>query len=200
MRAQWSRAQAERRQGANDIEKATNGSSGEAVKKKMAKLETTSTGGTRRRRKRRRTTAVEIVAQAAAVVAAAMAMRAVQEGNGDRRARLDRVALALRGSGQLGPNGLSGAGHKRRRHGTNDIGKATNGSSGEAGKTKMAKLDTTCAGDTTARRKVKEDNSSENGGTGSSSDGSTAMAMRAVQDTGQGDWRWWEAGGGSGLV
>jgi hypothetical protein len=28
------------------------------------------------------------------------------------------------------PNGLSGAGHKRRRHGrTNDVGKATNGSS-----------------------------------------------------------------------
>jgi hypothetical protein len=33
--------------------------------------------------------------------------------------------LVLRGSGQLGPNGLSGAGHKRRRHGTNAIGKAT---------------------------------------------------------------------------
>jgi hypothetical protein len=64
----------------------------------------------------------------------------------------------LRGSGQLGPNGLSGAGYKRRRHGTDDIGKATNGSSGEAGKMKMAKLETTSAGNTAAQRKVKEDN------------------------------------------
>jgi hypothetical protein len=43
--------------------------------------------------------------------------------------------LVLRGSERLGPNGLSGAGHTRRRHGTNDIGNATNGSSGEAEKT-----------------------------------------------------------------
>jgi hypothetical protein len=67
----------------------------------------------------------------------------------------------LRGSGQLGPNGISGAGHKRRRHGTNGIGKATNGSSGEAGKTKLAKLETTSAGNTTAQKKEKEGNGSE---------------------------------------
>ena len=77
----------------------------------------------------------------------------------------------LRGSEQLGPNGLSGAGHKRRRHGTNDIGKATNGSSGEAGKTKMAKLETTSAGNTIAQR--KEGNGSGNGGACGSSDGSS---------------------------
>ena len=61
--------------------------------------------------------------------------------------------MVLRGSEQLGPNGLSGAGHKRRRHGTNDIGKATNGRrSGEAEKTKKAKLETTSADNTTAQR------------------------------------------------
>jgi hypothetical protein len=32
-----------------------------------------------------------------------------------------RTILVLRGSEQLGPNGLSGAGHKRRQHETNDI-------------------------------------------------------------------------------
>jgi hypothetical protein len=55
---------------------------------------------------------------------------------GPRGQARTRTSLVLRGSEQLGPNGLSGAGHKRRRHGTNDIGKATNGSSGEAEKTK----------------------------------------------------------------
>jgi hypothetical protein len=95
--------------------------------------------------------------------------------------------LALRGSGQLGPNGLSGAGHKRRRHGTNDIGKATNGSSGEAEKTKLAKLETTSAGDTTVQRKVKEDSSSENGGTGGScDDSSNGNASSAGRDKGIG--------------
>jgi hypothetical protein len=68
------------------------------------------------------------------------------------------------------------------RHETNDIGKATNGSSGEAGKTKKAKLETTSAGDTTARRKVKEDNSSGNGGTGGSSGDSSNGDASAVQD------------------
>jgi hypothetical protein len=58
----------------------------------------------------------------------------------------------LCGSEQLGPNGLSGAGHKRRQHGTNDIGKATNGSSGEAEKTKKAKLETTRADNTVVQR------------------------------------------------
>jgi hypothetical protein len=58
-----------------------------------------------------------------------------------------------------------------------------NGSSGEAGKTKMAKLETTSADDTTARRKVKEGNSSENGGTGGSSDfSSNGDASRAGRD------------------
>jgi hypothetical protein len=65
----------------------------------------------------------------------------------------------LRGSEQLGPNGLSGAGHKRRRHRTNDIGKATNGNSGEAEKAKKAKLETTRADNTVVQR--KEDNGSE---------------------------------------
>jgi hypothetical protein len=44
------------------------------------------------------------------------------------------VGAAGPGRQQLGPNGLSGAGHKRRRHGTNEIRKATNGSSGERGR------------------------------------------------------------------
>jgi hypothetical protein len=46
----------------------------------------------------------------------------------------------------------------------------------------MAKLDTTSAGDATARRKVKEDNSSENGGTAVQAAlvMTAAMAMRAV--------------------
>jgi hypothetical protein len=54
----------------------------------------------------------------------------------------------LRGSEQLGPNGLSGAGHthKRRRHGTND-------NSGEAEKTKKAKVETTSADNTITQRK-----------------------------------------------
>jgi hypothetical protein len=64
---------------------------------------------------------------------------------------------------QLGPNGLRGAGHKRRRHGTNDIGKATNGSSGEAEKAKRAKLETTSA-DKHAVVQRKENNGSGNGG------------------------------------
>jgi hypothetical protein len=66
-----------------------------------------------------------------------------------------------------------------------------NGSSGEAGKTKMAKLDTTSAGETTARRKVKEDNISKNGGTGDSSDDSSNGDASSTQyRTEQGDWRW----------
>ena len=93
---------------------------------------------------------MKIAVQAAAVMAAAMAVRAVQEGNGDRGARLDCVWPCAARSSWLGPNGLSGAGHKRRRHaGANDIGKPTNARSGEAEKTKMAKLDTTSAGDAT---------------------------------------------------
>ena len=104
-------------------------------------------------------------------------MGEVEQGGAQRGPRCQaRLGLALRGSGQLGPNGLPqcGAGHKRRRQGANDIGKATNGSSGEAGKAKMVELETTSAGDTTARRaEVKEDNSSENGGTGGSSDDSS---------------------------
>jgi hypothetical protein len=79
--------------------------------------------------------------------------------------------LVLRGSEQLGPNGLSGAGHKRRRHETNDIGNATNGSSGEAEKTKKAKLETTRADNTVVQR--KEGNGSEKGGAGDSSDDSS---------------------------
>jgi hypothetical protein len=85
----------------------------------------------------------------------------------------------LRGSEQLGSNGLSGAGHTRRRHVTNDIGKATNGSSGEAEKTKKAKLETTSADNTIAQR--KEDNGSGNSGSGGSSDDSSNMAVLAVQ-------------------
>jgi hypothetical protein len=91
----------------------------------------------------------------------------VEQGGGQRGPRGQaRLSLVLRGSGQLGPNGLSGAGHKRRRHGINDIGKATNGSSGETGKTKMAKLEMTRAGNnTTAQRKGKEATGSGNSGT-----------------------------------
>jgi hypothetical protein len=75
----------------------------------------------------------------------------------------------LRGSEQLlVTNGLSGAGHKRRRHETNDIdrGNATNGSSGEAEKTKKAKLETTRADNPVVQR--KEGNGSGNGGAGDS--------------------------------
>jgi hypothetical protein len=90
----------------------------------------------------------------------------------------------LRGSGQLGPNGISGAGHKRRRHGTNNIRKATNGSSGEAQEDKNGETgDDKSAGNTTAQRKVKEDNSSGNGGTsGSSDDISNVGASSAGRD------------------
>jgi hypothetical protein len=66
---------------------------------------------------------------------------------------------------------VSGAGHKRRRHGTNGIGKSTNGSSGEAEKTKEAKLETTNADNTIAQR--KEDNGSGNSGAGGNSDDSS---------------------------
>ena len=93
--------------------------------------------------------------------------------------------MVLRDSEQLGPNGLSGAGHKRRRQGTSDIGKATNGNNEEAGKKKMAKLETTRTGATrgTAQRKEKEDNSRGNGGTGGSSDvSSNGDASRAGRD------------------
>jgi hypothetical protein len=83
----------------------------------------------------------------------------------------------LRGSGQLGPNGLSGAGHKRRRHGTNDIGKATNGSSGEAGKTKMAKLETASAGNATAQRTTAVEMAIQ-----AAAVVTAAMAVRPVQD------------------
>jgi hypothetical protein len=81
--------------------------------------------------------------------------------------------LVLRGWEQLDPNGLSGAGHKRRRHGTNDIGKATNGSSGEAEKIskKEAQLETASADNAIAQR--KEDNGSGNSGAGGSSDDSS---------------------------
>jgi hypothetical protein len=90
----------------------------------------------------------------------------------------------LRGSEQL--NGLSGAGHKRRRHGTNDIGKATNGSRGEAGKTNT-KLETTSAGNTIAQR--KEGNGSGIGGAGGSRDGSSnggASSARRDKEIGGG--------------
>jgi hypothetical protein len=87
----------------------------------------------------------------------------------------------LRGPEQLGPNGLSGAGHKRRRHGTNDIGKATNGSSGEAenAHTKKTKLETTSADNTIAQR--KEGNSSGNIVAQAAAAMTAAMAVRAVQ-------------------
>jgi hypothetical protein len=56
-------------------------------------------------------------------------------------------------------------------------------SSGEAENTKMAKLETTRADDTNARREVKEGNSSENGGTCGSSDvSSNGDASRAGRD------------------
>jgi hypothetical protein len=77
----------------------------------------------------------------------------------------------LRGSEQLGPNGLSGAGHNRKRHETNDIGNATNGSSRDAEKTKKAKLETTWADNTVVQR--KEGNGSGNISAGDSSDDSS---------------------------
>jgi hypothetical protein len=47
------------------------------------------------------------------------------EGNGDRGTWLERIWSCAARSSWLGPNGLSGAGHKRRRHaGANDIEKA----------------------------------------------------------------------------
>jgi hypothetical protein len=85
----------------------------------------------------------------------------------------------LCGSEQLGPNGLSGAGHKRRRHETNDIGNTTNGSSGEAEKTKKGETGDDKANDTIVQR--KESNGSGNGGAGDSSDMTAAMAVLAVQ-------------------
>ena len=86
--------------------------------------------------------------------------------------------MVLRGSEQLGPNGLSGAEDTseatRNVHGTNDIGKATNGSSGEAEKTKKAKLETTRADNTVVQRKEGNGSGSgANGGAGDSSDDSS---------------------------
>jgi hypothetical protein len=57
---------------------------------------------------------------------------------------------------------VRGAGNKRRRHETNDIGNATDGSSGEAEKTKKAKLETARADNTVVQKK---------GGNGSGNDG-----------------------------
>jgi hypothetical protein len=88
----------------------------------------------------------------------------------------------LRGSGELGPNGLSGAGHKRRRHGTDDIGKATNGSSGEAGKAKMAKMETTSTGNTTVHRGKKKRTTAVEMAVQAAAVMTAAMAVRAVQD------------------
>jgi hypothetical protein len=87
----------------------------------------------------------------------------------------------LRSSGQLDPNGLSGAGHKRRQHGTNDIGKATNGSSGEAGKTKKAKLETTCAQATQLRRGKRKRTSAVEMAVQAAAVMTSAMAVLAVQ-------------------
>ena len=108
--------------------------------------------------------------------------------------------MVLRDSEQLGPNGLSGAVHGgRRRHGTDDIEKSTNGSSDEAEKTKKTKLETTSADNAIAQRR-KEDNSSgyiySNAGgrrqaVGGSSDGdgsSNGGAGSAGRDKGVG-WR-----------
>jgi hypothetical protein len=79
----------------------------------------------------------------------------------------------------------------RRRHGTNDIGKATNGSSGARGR--KYKNDETgydkCRRHDCARRKVKEDNGSGNGGTGDRRQEAVvmtaAMAMRDARSAGQ---------------
>jgi hypothetical protein len=72
----------------------------------------------------------------------------------------------LRGSEQLrGPERTS----------PNDTGKAANGSSGEAEKTKKAKLETTASADNTAAQR-KENNASGNGGAGGSSAMTAAMA------------------------
>jgi hypothetical protein len=55
----------------------------------------------------------------------------------------------------------------------------------------MAKLEATSADDTTTRRKLKEGNSSENGGTGGSSDvSSNGDASRAGRDKEIGGGRW----------
>jgi hypothetical protein len=114
----------------------------------------------------------------------------INEGNRCRGARLERVwSCAARSSWARTP-GLSGAGHKWRRHGANDIGKATNGSSGEAEKTKKAKLETTSADNTIAQR--KEGNGSGNIGVcGSSGDSSNGGASSTGRDK---DWRRREGG------
>jgi hypothetical protein len=70
-RAHWSRTQAERRHGTNDIGNATNGSSGEAEKTKKTKLWRQQVQTTRSCRGKR-VTAVEMAVQAAAVMTAAM--------------------------------------------------------------------------------------------------------------------------------
>jgi hypothetical protein len=91
------------------------------------------------------------------------------------------IEFGLARLGAAGPERaqLSGAGHTRRRHGTNDIGKATNARQQRRGrKDKKAKLETTRADNTVVQR--KEDNISGNSGTGGSSDDSSnAMAIDA---------------------
>jgi hypothetical protein len=90
------------------------------------------------------------------------AQKSPEWGGGAETARRARSGLALRGSGQLGPDGPSRAGHKRRRQGANDIGNATSGSSGEAVEKEMAKLETTSTGGTGG-----SSDGSSNGGAGS---------------------------------
>jgi hypothetical protein len=87
---------------------------------------------------------------------------------------------ALRTAGR---NGKPFEHNLRRRHETNDIGNATNGSSGQAEKTKKAKLETTRADDTAVQR--KEGNGSGNGGAGgSTNDSSNGGDSSAGRDNG----------------
>jgi hypothetical protein len=68
------------------------------------------------------------------------------------------------------------------RHETNNIGKATNGSSGEAEKTKKAKLETTISADNTVVQRKESNGSGIGGAGGSSDDSSNGGASSAGRD------------------
>jgi hypothetical protein len=97
------------------------------------------------------------------------------------------MSLVLRGSEQLGPNGLSGEwsrtqaeATRNERHGKSNP--LSNGSSAEAGKTKMAKLETTSADNTTAQRKEGNGSGNSSAAGGSSDNSSNGGASSAGRE------------------
>jgi hypothetical protein len=111
------------------------------------------------------------------------------------------TSLVMRGSEQLGPNGLSGAGHKRRRHETNERHRkcderqqrrGTKDEKGETGDDKGADNTAACRGKRATAVEMAVQATAVM---------TAAMAVLAQRRAGQGqgDWRRPE-GGGSDLV